>query len=453
MISMSDTISTHPGLEALADGFFMLDTEWRIAYWNAAAVRMFGVPRDRAVGRGLWSVVPASERTLLEPKLRDAMGGREPAEFVIPHLPGCCRGHYSVRAVPIGESGIAVHLRDATDETKLAERYSQLLESIRDAFVAVDPDGSISYINHVAERLLRLSRGDALGTRVWKLVPPNAPQIESCLRAALEDGMPRKLRRIPMDTGKPRGRFIDMWVHPLPGGGLSVLFQDVTRRVRREKDLSRYAAEADEANRAKSRFFAAVSHELRTPLNAIVGYTHLLTTDTYGAMPGGAVRAASRASVCAEHLAHLIDDLLMMTTAEIDRLPVTSSPVVIADFLRTALEPVRQQAEAKGLRFAIEFDGDARRWIPTPPGCASCSSPCSPTPSSSRTAAPSRFGCSALPTRPAPARMRRRTEPPRKRIAVCGSGSPIRGRASRLPSGSGSSRRSSNWVTRRAPTR
>jgi two-component system, NtrC family, sensor kinase len=119
-------------------------------------------------------------------------------------------------------------------------------------------------------------------------------------------------------------------------------------------ELARLAAEAEEASRAKSRFFAAVSHELRTPLNAIVGYTHLLATQTYGEVPATAARASERASVCAEHLARLVDDVLLLTTVEIDRLPIFKSPVALAEFLPGVLQHLAQQAEAKRLEFRME---------------------------------------------------------------------------------------------------
>ncbi|HEU4881059.1 MAG TPA: HAMP domain-containing sensor histidine kinase, partial [Longimicrobium sp.] len=123
-------------------------------------------------------------------------------------------------------------------------------------------------------------------------------------------------------------------------------------------ELARLAAEAEEASRAKSRFFAAASHELRTPLNAIVGYTHLLATHTYGDVPAGAARASERACVCAEHLARLVDDVLLLTTVEIDRLPLFHAPLSLAEFLPGALHPLMQQAEAKRLEFHMEVPYD-----------------------------------------------------------------------------------------------
>src|SRR5690606_26895240 len=120
----------------------------------------------------------------------------------------------------------------------------------------------------------------------------------------------------------------------------------------------RLAAEAQEANRAKGRFFAAISHELRTPLNAIVGYTHLLSTGTYGPMPSPALRAAKRAGVCAEHLSRLVDDVLLLTTSELGRLPVLPTDIELSEFLPSVVELHRHQAEAKGLRFVVELAGD-----------------------------------------------------------------------------------------------
>src|SRR5690606_31008220 len=118
------------------------------------------------------------------------------------------------------------------------------------------------------------------------------------------------------------------------------------------------AAEAQEANQAKSRFFAAISHELRTPLNAIVGYTHLLSTETYGGMPDGARRAAERAGICGEHLARLVDDVLLPTTTEIGRLPVSISPIRLPEYLPGIVEPLRHQAVAKGLDFVLDVPAE-----------------------------------------------------------------------------------------------
>ena len=356
---MLTTLSTSPVLEALPDGIYTLDEAGRITYWNAAAERMLGIPRDAALGRPFREVVPRPDGDDAWAMLLRVLEDRAPRDYLEAYSAAALPRRLAVHAAPLEGDGVVVHFRDATAELVVQEQYARLLEAIRDGFVAVDSAWRIVYINRAAEQLLRLPRDRATGMDVHALLPPGPPEIMEALLATMADGEPRHLAAVRPESRAFRDRFFDVWTYPLPFGGVSILFEDVTGQVSREVDLARLAAEAEEANRAKSRFFTAVSHELRTPLNAIVGYTHLLSTETYGPVPPAAQRAAERAGICAEHLARLVDDVLLLTTAEVGRLPVSPSPVSLAKFLGAALEPLRQQAEAKRLAFAVEVAEDA----------------------------------------------------------------------------------------------
>jgi PAS domain S-box-containing protein len=341
-----------PALEALADGFCTVDAEWRVTYWNAAAERWLRVPREDALGHPLWEVLPGAGEGHLRERLAGVMAGGAPTRVSVT-APG---GRPLVlEATAMDGGGLAGHFREAPEHSLLAERSTRLLESIRDGFVAVDRDWRILHLNPAAEEILSVKPSRAVGAVLLDALPADPPEIAETLRATMRDGQPRHLLAVRPRGRRFRGRLFDMWTHPLAEGGLTILFQDVTQRLEREAELARLAAEAEEASRAKSRFFAAVSHELRTPLHAIVGYTHLLSTDSYGDMPSSAVRAAERASVCAEHLARLIDDVLLLTTTEIGRLPVYAAPVPLASFLGEVLQPLEHQAEAKGLSFALDL--------------------------------------------------------------------------------------------------
>jgi PAS domain S-box-containing protein len=344
----------HAVLEALADGFCIVDSDYRISYWNAAAERLFGVDRADALGRALWSVVPGTaDRQVRERLARVADQGVVLNLTVLSDRELFAR-HLAVHASPMEDGGIALHFRDSTGEQRLADQYEQLLESIRDGFIAVDREWRIVYVNRAAEVLVSLRRDRAAGTDLWELLPAEPAYLSTAIRATMIDREPRHLSTLYPQGPVFRDRCFDVSIHPLPDGGVSMLFEDATERITRERELARLAAEAEEASRAKSRFFAAASHELRTPLNAIVGYTHLLATHTYGDVPAGAARASERACVCAEHLARLVDDVLLLTTVEIDRLPLFHSPVPLADFLPGVLQHLAQQAEAKRLEFRLE---------------------------------------------------------------------------------------------------
>ncbi|HEX8394592.1 MAG TPA: PAS domain-containing sensor histidine kinase [Longimicrobium sp.] len=346
-------IARHAGLEALADGFCLADAESRVTYWNAAAERLFGIARAEALEQSLWSLLPGDTGAVL----RERMVRSERGAAVVP-LTLLADGelfsrHLAVHATRLDDGGTAVHFRDSTAERRIADQHAQLLESIRDGFIATDAEWRITYVNRAAEVLVSLRRDRAVGTVLWTLLPPDPPELAAAIRGTMVDREPRHLSAIHLEL--LFGRRFDAWTHALPDGGVSILFEDVTERLTKEMELARLAAEAEEASRAKSRFFAAVSHELRTPLNAIVGYTHLLATATYGEVPAGAVRASERASVCAEHLARLIDDVLLLTTLEIERLPVFPAAVEMEPFLGNVLPHLRQQAEAKGLAFSVDL--------------------------------------------------------------------------------------------------
>ncbi len=90
------------------------------------------------------------------------------------------------------------------------------------------------------------------------------------------------------------GSIIEIRGNPMPGGGFVATFTDVTAFRRAEAELKRVAesleqrvesrtaeltaakAEAERANRAKSRFLASVGHDLLQPLNAAQLFSHAL---------------------------------------------------------------------------------------------------------------------------------------------------------------------------------
>jgi signal transduction histidine kinase/AraC-like DNA-binding protein len=87
---------------------------------------------------------------------------------------------------------------------------------------------------------------------------------------------------------------------------------------------------AEKADRIKTRLLANVSHELRTPLNTVLGYIKnaLESPNPYAAdLPPTLLKDLQRVYRSAEHLLHVINDLLDLSRAEIDELAL--SPEII----------------------------------------------------------------------------------------------------------------------------
>jgi signal transduction histidine kinase len=115
--------------------------------------------------------------------------------------------------------------------------------------------------------------------------------------------------------------------------------------------LAAAAAEADQANRAKSDFLATMSHELRTPLNAIAGYVELMEMGLRGPVTEQQLTDLSRIRRSQQTLLSIINDILNFARLESGRVEYQVASVPLADVLG-AMEPlIDPQVQAKGLRY------------------------------------------------------------------------------------------------------
>uniref|UniRef100_A0ACD5H3P7 PAS domain-containing protein n=1 Tax=Desertifilum tharense IPPAS B-1220 TaxID=1781255 RepID=A0ACD5H3P7_9CYAN len=63
------------------------------------------------------------------------------------------------------------HLQRLADETAARIQIANILESITDAFFALDRQWRFTYLNHQAERLLQRQRDELLGKNLWEEFP------------------------------------------------------------------------------------------------------------------------------------------------------------------------------------------------------------------------------------------------------------------------------------------
>ncbi len=255
------------------------------------------------------------------------------------------------QALSRGEYGQRVPARGADEVGRLAEAFNRMadqlartidrlreernrleavLASLRDAVVAVGPQGELLLANRSAAELLGLPQ-DALGRPLREVV--GLPSLVQLLEAAAAG------REQSEELSLPGGRVAEVTCSPIrgdggPAGAVAVV-RDVTELRRSE--------------RLRRELVANVSHELRTPLTSIKGFVETLLA--------GALRDEQNSRrflkiIDAEtnRLTKLVDDLLELSRLESKGVTFQLQPLDLGQLCRSVVDCQQPRAERAGVR-------------------------------------------------------------------------------------------------------
>jgi len=234
---------------------FMLDPYGYITTWNEGARRIKGYEAEEIVGEHFSTFytdedverahpeeelrVAAAEGSYEEEGLRVRKDGSTFwASVLITALrddDGELRGFAKVTRDVTARRQAEERERLLAQEQAALERTTDILESISDAFYAVDDGWCLTYVNNRAEELWGRSREDLLGKNVWEEFPEEVDsEAYRQITRAMEDGITTEFEALsPVSGAWVAGR-----AYP-SREGLSVYFRDVTESKRTEEALRR----------------------------------------------------------------------------------------------------------------------------------------------------------------------------------------------------------------------
>ena len=144
---------------------------------------------------------------------------------------------------------------------------NEILASITDGFYALNQDWRFVYFNAKAEAMLGKASQEVVGRRLFEALPKvEGSEVHAKFRRVMSERRPLDFETI----GPTLSHWISFSVNPTRDGGLSVFFRDISVQKQAENEIVMAKAEAERANRAKSKFLAAASHDLRQPVQSLV---------------------------------------------------------------------------------------------------------------------------------------------------------------------------------------
>lgn len=137
-------------------------------------------------------------------------------------------------------------------------------------------------------------------------------------------------------------------------------FVDVDAETRKnlaqQQALSEALATAKQANKAKSAFLSSMSHEIRTPMNAIIGLDNIALNDPD--TPEKTKEYLQKIGSSAEHLLHLINDILDMSRIESGRVVLKNEEFSFSKLIEDINTMFSGQANENGVDYQCHIRGE-----------------------------------------------------------------------------------------------
>lgn len=134
-------------LESIQDGFFALDFDWKVTYWNREAERLLGAKREEVLGKNIWNSFPDALKLRFFTEYKRAMFNRVIVNFeeYFPPLDIW----FSVSAFP-SDGGITVYFKDVTaskNESLKLLQFKNVIENSKDEIAIISTVNESIYLN------------------------------------------------------------------------------------------------------------------------------------------------------------------------------------------------------------------------------------------------------------------------------------------------------------------
>lgn len=239
------------------------------------------------------------------------------------------------------------------------------LNSLREALVWTDLNGTIQWTNETFDRLIDTKRLFILGASIYELFPLLTEEGE-----VLEDAF-HPVRLVAQTKsasdgfyqfehrGKNRVLYISGSYSTMVDKDQSIVMtiQDLTKRsqLKRDKELAEKEKQlAEDRLQIQTEFTSTVSHELRTPLASIKSSIDIIHSGIPGALNSDQKMFLEQAKSNIDRLNRLINDILDLSKMETGRMELKFTMCDLRAIAREVIDGELALAQSRGLSLDLE---------------------------------------------------------------------------------------------------
>jgi PAS domain S-box-containing protein len=415
---MEDHIRYENILESISGGFFALDNDYRITYWNRAAEEGTGLAPSAVLGKNVFEIFPNAEGAPLGEKYREAMTSRTFQSIETAYKDDRFEAWYDVRIYPAGD-GLSVFFQDITAK-KREDRRKEILVDLSDA---INTSAHLDELcMRAAEKIAMLFDVPAHYVCVY-LYDPRGNEIRLVAPALRDVDLPQDVVHQPVVPDAPHPAARVAWtcaplvtdrigegtlgsvyaadiaaaglktliVLPLKVQGetqgilevfsikqpdfvstemdiLSVVANDLAGGMSRKRlvdelrtkniELESQTQKTQEASETLKKFLATFSHELRSPLNSIIGFSDLLAQQTGDLTASTTQEFMKNINASGRHLQQIINDILDLSKIEAGTMDLHIASYPVSYFEESVRRVLAAAIAAKAVRLDFTFAPD-----------------------------------------------------------------------------------------------
>ncbi|RUA34144.1 MAG: hypothetical protein DSY77_06635 [Bacteroidetes bacterium] len=336
-------------LDSISDAFYALDKDYNFTYVNESALKTMRKDKNDLIGKNAFDEFPQLKKSVFKDYLEEVKRTGKPAQFEFYYE------YYDLwfdESIYPSEDGFSVYYKDITKRKiitqALEEAYqkeSEILESISDAFLAVDKDYNFIYFNKKAEKLLKIKKEDALGKNKWDLFSYAKGTIaEKEYNKALKNNETRTFDFY----NEPLEKWFNIRSYPSKRG-LSIYFRDITLEKEQQKELEKlnhelqdYTQKLEKSNQELEQFAYIASHDLQEPLRMVSSFMTQLKNKYEGQLDDKAQTYINFAVDGAHRMRQIIIDLLEYSRAgtqkvELQKLDLNDEVAEVLSLLHSSI--------------------------------------------------------------------------------------------------------------------